>query len=237
MRKPVIGLIPLVDAKLDSLWMLPGYMKGIESAGGLPLMLPLTEKKEALSQLALLCDGFLFTGGQDVSPSLYGESELPVCGERCPARDNMECLLFSLAEKKPILGICRGIQIINVLLGGTLYQDIPSHRPSSVVHSQKPPYDSAIHSVKIIADTPLHELLQTDSIQVNSYHHQAVKTLSPKLRAMARAEDGIVEAAYAPEYPYLWGVQWHPEFMFSESCGKIFQSFVTASAKSAQFME
>ena len=120
MQKPVIGVAPLWDKQKDSLWILPGYMDGIVQAGGLPLMLPLTADEAALRQLVRLCSGFLFTGGQDVSPGLYGADASPHCGEICETRDAMEKILFSIAvmeQNKPVLGICRGIQIINVLFG------------------------------------------------------------------------------------------------------------------------
>lgn len=128
MKKPIIGIIPLVDMERESLWMLPGYMKGVEQAGGIPVMLPLMSEEDSLQQLVEEMDGFLFTGGQDISPNLYGEKRLPMCGQCCRERDDMEAVLFRLLYEmdKPILGICRGIQCINVIMGGTLYQDLPS---------------------------------------------------------------------------------------------------------------
>ena len=132
--KPLIGLIPLVDDALESLWMLPGYMDGIAQAGGIPIMLPLTEDPADLEQLCESCDGFLLTGGHDVSPSVYGEDRLPVCGVSCEARDRMERLVldYALRNDKPVLGICRGLQLLNALLGGTLYQDLPTQHPGNV---------------------------------------------------------------------------------------------------------
>lgn len=132
MRKPVIGVVPLIDAERESFWMLPGYMEGIQDAGGLPVMLPLTDDSADVKELTALCDGILFTGGHDVSPELYGEETLPVCGETCPGRDKLEVplLLEAMARDKSVLGICRGFQLINTALGGTLYQDLPAQRPS-----------------------------------------------------------------------------------------------------------
>ena len=127
MNRPVIGIIPLVDDQRESFWMLPGYMNGITEAGGLPVMLPLTDDPEQIRQIAGFCSAFLPTGGRDVSPSLYGETALPECGERSPERDAMEEFLLNEAIHKtmPVFGICRGIQLINAVLGGTLYQDPP----------------------------------------------------------------------------------------------------------------
>lgn len=232
MSKPLIGVIPLVDTEKDSYWMLPGYMDGILMAGGIPVMLPMTSDREVLEQIAETYDGFLFTGGHDVSPALYGESPAPVCGECSEARDEMEQILFHMVYEmdKPILGICRGIQLINALLGGTLYQDLPTQHPSEIKHQQTPPYNNPIHEVEIASQTPLHTLLDQSIISVNSYHHQAVKDLSPRLKAMAFSPDGLVEAAYAPDKKYVWAVQWHPEFSFLKdpNSRKLFESFLEA---------
>lgn len=232
-KRPLIGIIPLYDEEKESLWMLPGYMDGIAEAGGTPLMLPLTEDEGMLSQLADLCDALLLTGGHDVSPALYGEKPIEACGGCCPGRDVMEKKLLALALERdmPVLGICRGIQFLNAVLGGTLYQDLPQQKPSDLEHHQKPPYDVPVHEVTIVEGTPLAELLQTEHLAVNSYHHQAVKELSPRLTAMAYATDGLVEAVYMKEKPFVWGVQWHPEFSYQteESSRKILGKFVEAA--------
>lgn len=230
MRKPIIGVVPLVDQERESFWMLPGYMNGIEQAGGIPIMLPLTSDEDDLQQMVRELDGFLFTGGQDISPNLYAEKTTPMCGQRCKERDAMEAVLFRLVYEtdKPLLGICRGIQSINVIMGGTLYQDLPSEHPSSIVHCQHPPYDVPIHTVSILPESPLYELLHKKTLMVNSYHHQAVKMLAPKLSVMATSEDGLVEAVYVPYKQFIWGIQWHPEFscMTDESSRDIFSEFI-----------
>ena len=124
MRKPVIGLIPLVDEGRQSYWMLPGYMQGIARTGGIGVMLSLTDEDDDIRELVSRFDGFVFTGGHDVSPVLYGQEKLPVCGDLCPQRDSMEAKLLAAALRvdKPVLGICRGLQLMNVVLGGTLWQ-------------------------------------------------------------------------------------------------------------------
>ena len=230
--KRVIGLIPLVDDGRDSLWMLPGYMDGVTAAGGLPVMLPLTDDEGALMQLCGLCDGFLLTGGHDVSPEFYGQQRLPECGATCPRRDRMEAAVLRLAMErdKPVLGICRGIQFVNAALGGTLWQDLPTQHPSDVVHQQKPPYDVPAHDVDILPDTPLAGLLGAGCLSVNSYHHQAVRDLAGPLRPMALAPDGLVEAVWYPGHRFLWAVQWHPEFAWKSDAAalKIFEAFVGA---------
>lgn len=231
--KPVIGLIPLVDDGRESLWMLPGYMDGVANAGGLSVMLPLTSDEADLERLCGLCDGFLFTGGHDVSPEFYGAERLPVCGDTSPARDAMEAVVLrhAMEAKKPALGICRGIQFINAALGGTLWQDLPAQRPSAVEHHASPPYDRPAHAVALLHGTPLKDLLETDTLAVNSYHHQAVRDLAPGLEAMAVSPDGLVEALRHPEYPFLWAVQWHPEFAWrvDPAARKLFGAFVEAA--------
>lgn len=213
-KRPLIGLVPLMDYQKDSYWMLPGYMQGLEQAGALPVMLPLTDDPQALSQLADTCDGFLFTGGQDVNPALYGARREEVCGELSPRRDAMEARLLALAraQDKPVLGICRGLQFLNAALGGTLWQDLPTQCPSPVCHRQPAPYDRPIHTVALLPGSPLAALLGKETLAVNSCHHQAVRTLAPGLAPMAAAPDGIVEAAWEPGKRFVWAVQWHPEF-------------------------
>ncbi|MGL5434769.1 MAG: gamma-glutamyl-gamma-aminobutyrate hydrolase family protein [Lachnospiraceae bacterium] len=229
MRRPMIGLIPLYDEHKESYWMLPGYMTGLEAAGAVPVMLPLTADAEVIGQLAEQLDGFLLTGGDDVNPALYGEEPLPEGARSCPQRDAMESILVKLALQydKPIFGICRGIQILNTMMGGTLYQDIPTQRPGGCSHQMTPPYDRAVHQVRIEAGTPLYELLGKETIAVNSYHHQAIKDLAPGLVTMAYSEDGLIEAVYAPEQSFVMAVQWHPEFSYrvNEDSRKLFAKF------------
>lgn len=181
MKKAVIGVAPLWDRDRDSYWMLPGYLEGLELAGALPITLPLTEDAGDISRLVSLCDGFLFTGGQDVSPELYGEKPRAACGEICEKRDAFEQRLFAqaLEQDKPMLGICRGIQFFNASLGGTLYQDLPTEHPSEVAHVMRPPYDQTAHSVALLPGSPLAALLGRAELGVNSYHHQAIKALAP----------------------------------------------------------
>lgn len=230
--KPIIGVMPLWDDEKESIWMLPGYMEGIKEAGGLPFIFPMTDDEEDIEQLCNICDGFLFTGGHDVSTDLYLED--PVLGmvDSCRARDDMELKVLDIAVKqdKAVLGICRGIQFINAALGGTLYQDLPSQRPSAVEHHMTAPYDRPVHKVSIVKNTPLYELIKLDELGVNSYHHQAVKVLSSKLSVMAESEDGLTEAVYMPGKKYIWAVQWHPEFSYKvdKNSRKIFKSFADA---------
>lgn len=230
--KPWIGVVPLWDEEKDSLWMLPGYMDGIRRAGGLPVMLPLTEDEAEIRELMDGLDGILLTGGQDVAPEVYGQVRMQVPLELCERRDIMERYMLTLALERhmPVLGICRGIQLMNACLGGTLYQDLPAQHPSQVCHSQKPPYDVPCHAVHLKAGSPLQALAGETEIWVNSCHHQAVRELAPALSVMAEAPDGIVEAAYMPAQPFVWAVQWHPECfaLHDRVSSAIFAAFVNA---------
>ena len=228
---PVVGVTPLWDEEKQSLWMLPGYLDGLRQAGCLPMILPLTKEPEEIDQMLSMVDGILLTGGQDVSPELYGETPAGT-GEICEMRDTMERLLLKKAMllDKPVLGICRGIQFINAALGGSLYQDIPSQHPSAVEHHQSPPYDKPSHEVALVQDSPLWCLLGQEKLRVNSYHHQAVKQLADGLEVMARSDDDLVEAIWKPDQRFLWAVQWHPEFSFrtEEASRRIFAAFARA---------
>ena len=230
--KPIVGVMPLWDDRKESLWMLPGYMDGISRAGGIPVVFPLSADERNLEQLAGICDGFLFTGGHDVSPKIYGEEPMEGVVDTCEKRDAMETVVLRSAMNadKPVLGICRGIQFINAVLGGTLYQNLPTQKPAAVNHRQNPPYDLPAHHVAVVKDSPLYEHLKADRLPVNSYHHQAVKEVAPGLAVMAVAPDGIVEALYKPDRRFLWAVQWHPEFSFRTDANsrKIFEAFAAA---------
>lgn len=235
MQKPMIGIVPLWDDEKHSIWMVPGYLEGIENAGGIPVILPLTTDAQVLAPLISMLDGFLFTGGHDVAPALYGEETKTVCGATCAERDTMETYLFfegALKRRKPALGICRGIQLFNAVLGGKLYQDIPSEKESAIIHKQKPPYDMPSHMVTVLPDTPLEWLIGRQTLAVNSYHHQAIKTLAPSLMPMAESPDGLIEAVCMPEQRFIWAVQWHPEFSLEQNASiKLFCAFVAQSAK------
>ena len=233
MHKPLIGVTPLYDRERNSYWMLPDYFLALEEVGAVPVMLPLTAEEEECKKLVETFDGFLMAGGPDVAPAYYGEAELAKVNEICPERDGAELTLLRLLWEtdKPVFGICRGLQILNAHLGGTLFQDLKTEHPSDTNHRMAAPYDRAEHTVSLCKDTPLCALLNAETIGVNSCHHQAIKTLAPALRPMAIAPDGLVEAVYAPEKRFVWAVQWHPEFFFrkDENSRTIFAAFVNAA--------
>lgn len=212
--------------------MLPGYMKAVEKCGGLPIMLPLTGDEEELSRAYQLCGGILFTGGHDVSPAVYGEAKKDCCGLPCPARDKMEAFLLEkcLQDQKPFLGICRGIQFVNAYLGGSLYQDLPSEYACSAEHHMTPPYDRAAHKVEVLSGTKLAGIIGEGTHEVNSYHHQAIKKLSPRVEKMAVSEDGLIEAIEVRGQKFAVAIQWHPEFSYenNQESVALMQAFVNA---------
>lgn len=214
--RPLIGVLPLYDETKESIWMVPGYLECLQKAGALPIILPQTLDEQDVEQMIGECSGFMFTGGHDVNPALYGEQPLPECGVWNDERDRLETALFNACWERdiPMFGICRGIQFFNAVTGGTLYQDLPSQRDSRIGHAMKPPYDRVCHQVQVLRNTPLMALLGTETLGVNSYHHQAIKKLSNEFREMARSEDGLVEGIYAPSKRFVWGIQWHPEFCY-----------------------
>lgn len=235
MKKPLIALMPLWDKEKNKYWMRFGYAELIKESGGIPVMLTFTDDEESVKEIAQHFDGFIFTGGDDINPAYYGAKKLPECAEDCEQRDSLEFALFKEVIKtdKPILGICRGMQFLNVALGGTLYQDIPTQHKSDVVHRQEKPYDEGVHYVNVAPYGLLYNIIGTEKLMVNSLHHQAAEKIAPSLAVCASAPDGIAEAVYMPQKAFVLGVQWHPEMNFKkeETSRKIGKAFVEACLK------
>ena len=213
-KSPIIGVTPLWDVERKSVWMLPDYLDGIKAAGGVPVVLPIEMSEADADRIVETCDGFMFTGGQDVAPELYGTKDATGTVVPSPERDKLETLLLSkaLQADKAILGICRGLQFINAFLGGTLWQDLPSQHPSDIVHRQDKPYVNPTHKVSLSGD--LRTLLGKDTLEVNTLHHQAIKDLGKDLIPLAESPDGLIEAVKMEGKRFVCAVQWHPEYMF-----------------------
>ena len=236
MKRPVIGITASHDTEHDKLFINSVYLRAIRNAGGIPMIFPMEVTEDDLRDLVTLTDGVLFTGGDDIHPFLYGDETDAKCGNVSQPRDSMEMALVPLVMEfgKPIFGICRGIQILNTAMGGTLYQDIPSQFKSelSIAHRQPFAYKVPSHTVDITPGTLLSRILGEEhaSIAVNSMHHQAIKDVAPGLEVCGYAPDKMIEAVYAPDYPFLLGVQWHPEHLTTSQpdAAKLFAAFVDA---------
>ena len=216
MARPVILLTSTGDDKGGLSVLRYNYTESVERAGGLPLVLPHHATEDTAAEYIRNCDGIIFTGGGDVAPSYYGETPKKECGEPDERRDALETVLFREAyeRKLPILGICRGMQFINVMMGGTLIQDIPTEEGINYLwHRQTTPGTEPSHAVRIEEHSLLGELSRHSFEMVNSFHHQAVKRLGGGLRITASAQDGITEGFESTEGRFILGVQWHPEHM------------------------
>lgn len=231
--RPIIGILAEVDEKGHTR-VRRHYVQSIENSNGIPLLLPYTNDEGVIDGYVELCDGFMFTGGADINPARYGEEKKPLCEDSHHLRDEFEFALFDKAIKtnKPILAICRGSQLINAALGGTLYQDIPTEVDTKIIHRQTVPKTKPSHSVNIAPDTPLAKMIGKDTMSANSFHHQAVKKLAPGLKVMATADDGLIEAYCLDSERYLLAYQWHPERLCNadDDNKKIFDSFIDAAS-------
>ena len=237
--RPIIGITPSLETNESKIYTPTSYPKAVIAAGGTPLFFNFTRDDEMIEQYAALVDGVVFSGGDDVNPATYGEEQIWACGDIVPLRDDFEIkLLKVLIEKypdKPILGICRGAQVINVAMGGTLYQDLRSQVEGSIRHQQQQSSHYASHKATVTEGSKLQGIYGSNEIMVNSFHHQAVKTIGEGLVVTAKASDGVVEAYEKPDHPYFIGVQWHPERQVEgphhPEHKPLFQSFVDACRK------
>jgi putative glutamine amidotransferase len=208
------------------------YTQSISAAGGLPVLIPLDLSQDDQDALLTRLDGVLFTGGYDVDPQLYGCQVHPKVEGVDSRRDQVEMhLLYALLKmRKPFFGICRGLQLINVALGGSLYADLPEQFPGAERHENHDlPRNHMAHSVNLAPDSSLVQVLNTRQPQVNSLHHQGVRRLAQDLHPAAHAPDGLLEAFELPGHPFGIAVQWHPEELQKyESQRRLFQAFVQA---------
>jgi putative glutamine amidotransferase len=246
-RRPIIGIptqtlhsIEGIPEALPESWVMnQRYSRVVAGTGGVPVMIPLLEDEGSLRALYDLTDGLLIPGGVDLDPATYGESPLPTCGRLDPARDRVELQFarWAIAEGKPLFGLCRGLQIVNVALGGTLYQDIATQRGDAIKHDYFPTAgfarDHVAHPVAVTAGSRLDALVGAASIGVNSMHHQAVKDLAPGLVTTAVAPDGVVEALESSGEQFVLGVQWHPESLTDRDprMHRLLSGFVQAAAR------
>lgn len=237
---PAQPLIALIATRQTHLKRAPtyeipqAYLDATLTAGGLPILLPTSLPITALPELVNRFDGFVLSGGGDVDPALYGGHLDATVHSIDPERDAFERALIPLVLQadKPLLAICRGVQILNVALGGSLYEDIPSALPEALRHDWYPdiPRDYLAHTVEIEQGSRLAEILGTRKLRTNSLHHQAIRQPAPGLEVVARAEDDVIEAVELPGKRFAIGVQWHPECLPNEpAMQRLFSEFVNAA--------
>ena len=206
------------------------YVRAIEHAGGVPVVLPIIENQDCISGFIDMIDGLLLSGGGDIEPSLFDEEPNPSLGSIDPLRDwvEMELTAAALQQNLPILAICRGIQVLNVAAGGTLYQDISQHAKTLVKHRQSAPGWHASHTINIEPETILFKIFGSQTGRVNSYHHQAVREPAEGFIVSARSTDMIIEAIESQKRKFVLGVQFHPEMMWErhQEAASIFSTFV-----------
>lgn len=240
---PLIGVSGSVDEKETQSYLMRCYSGALIAAGAAPLLLSPDAQGEILDALLDRLDGVFLAGGVDLAPELFGEEPIEKLGEVNPLRDAFEIQLVKKAfeQDMPVLGVCRGVQSMNVALGGTLWQDLPSQYRTQenqppMLHRQTSRDCYTSHRVQIERDSLLYRLVGADEIPVNSFHHQAVKAAAPSLRVVARASDGVIEAVECPERAFFLGVQWHPERYFDrrEDAMAIFRAFSEAAARYAE---
>lgn len=202
------------------------YKQAIIDAGGAPLQAPITTNPEVLEAYYDKFDAIVLAGGNDLNPELYGQEATDKLGEIDDARDEMEMLLakWALRDHKPILAICRGMQLLNVLRSGTLFQDIPGHQTSNERKDQ----ETLVHNLKVAPESQLATIINSKELRANTYHHQAIDTLGEGLVETAWSDDGIIEAIEVVDHPYALGVQSHPESIYSlePKWQLVFESFV-----------
>ncbi len=239
--KPIIGISTGMRAEdkppftLNELvYVSKDYVDAVIAAGAVPVLLPFNEDKEVMKAQASLIDGLILTGGHDVFPYNYNEPPHPLLKNTLPARDEFDFELLKIAKERniAILGICRGMQIINVFEGGSLYQDLSLKDGDVMRHWQREPRYIKTQKVSIENNSILSQIYE-EEIMVNTFHHQGVKVVADKFRVTAKAADGVVEAIEHPDYDFFVGVQWHPEMLHSK-CDKavdLFRLLVNAASE------
>ena len=214
------------------------YIEAIKAAGGVPVLIPLGSSAIEVAQILAHVDGLLLTGGEDIDPQHYGEKPIAQLGQVSAARDQTElsAVQIAFARDLPLLAICRGLQVANVALGGTLYQDIETQIPNALKHPVDK-WEELSHPIELTPASKLARILGTNTLSVNSLHHQAAKSVAPDLSVSARASDGVIEALEANSRSFFVCVQCHPEALWSKvdpRWANLFKEFVTACGSRVQ---
>jgi len=245
-RRPLIAVTtssrPTGSHGLPGVHLNLQYVRAVEAVGGVALLVTPAHERPGLEALLGLADGLLLTGGEDVDPARYGQTPLPQCGEPNLERDRMEVEVLALARERemPVLAICRGIQLLNVAMGGTLFQDIPTQLGGDLLHEQMAPIERRWHHATVERGSGLERIFGSRELFINSFHHQAIDRLAPGLRATVRAEDGVIEGVEGEGGAWMYGVQWHPERGEAELAHderdpdrRLFYAFLTAAREFA----
>lgn len=229
--KPLIGVTCSMESDRSYYMTKNDNIRAIVKAGGIPLVLPYLSQNTDIDQMAEQIDGLYATGGYDIDPTIFGEEPHQKLGTIIPERDYFEIELTKkiLSMDKPILGICRGSQILNLAAGGDMYQDIYAQKNEEILqHTQKSPRDHGSHFVKVRKASLLHRLTHQEKIKVNSFHHQANRSVSEEFQISGVASDGVIEAIESKNHSFVLGVQWHPESMKDEVSTNIYKNFIAA---------
>ncbi len=228
---PIIGITCHQDEGKNVLSLNEAYIHAVEKCGGVPLLLPYVHTGEAIRRHCEIMDGLILAGGVDVDPQYFGEQPVGT-GEITPERDRYEISLVRefLALDKPVLAICRGVQILNICAGGDIYQDIYLQAEEVIKHVQQAPRWYPTHSVRLKEGSRLDKIFGQTTIKVNSFHHQASRKMAPGFEACAWSQDGIIEAVESLKHRFVVGVQWHPEQMAlrSQEQLELFREFIRA---------
>ncbi|MTI80293.1 MAG: gamma-glutamyl-gamma-aminobutyrate hydrolase family protein [Firmicutes bacterium] len=236
MSSPIIGITSIYDEQKNRIWHTGYYFEAVLAAGGVPIMLPVLAEEKHVSQMLSLCQGLLLPGGGDMDPLLFGEEPHPGNGEICPQCDRFEMAITQEALERdvPILGICRGVQTLNVAAGGTVCQDILEEINSPLKHSQEAPKWYPTHNITTMPGTRIEKIIGSGKTRVNSFHHQMVGRLGENLQVSALAPDGVVEALeHIDSNKFVLGVQYHPEAMWKtdKKARELFIAFIQAAKK------
>lgn len=221
MERPIIGILPSIDG--DRIQLTKNYLSALFDAGALGVVLEPTTDVDRIKEYCEICDGFLLSGGVDIDPSYYGEEIKFENVKVDKSRDDFESLAVPMffETKKPMLGVCRGLQGLNVFLGGNLYQHIDGH-------IQTESGENVTHEVNVVKGSLLYNITNEEKLNVNTFHHQNIKDISEKFDIDAYSYDGYIEAIHAKDHPFCLGVQWHPEIYrrTDEAMRKVFSTFV-----------
>lgn len=241
MKKPIIGISSsiIVEEKgtflgYERVYVNRDYVDAVINNGGIPLIIPFSQNKEIIKKQVEMIDGLILSGGHDVYPFNYGQEPKQKIGKVFPERDEYDFELLQNAKEReiPILGICRGLQIMNVFEGGSLYQDLSYIEHEVLKHDQNDKPELKIHAVILDKNSKLYDIFKIDKFLINSFHHQAINELGKNLKIVAKANDGVIEAIESINYPFYIGVQWHPEML--EKSDKLMKDLFSEFIKSAK---